>query len=67
MKYANIGVQLHYLPVHLQPYYQNLGFSEGDYPNSESYASNAISLPLFVDIKFEEQKYVVDTLKRLIT
>ena len=67
MKSANIGVQLHYLPVHLHPYYQNLGFSEGDYPNSESYANNAISLPLFVDIKFEEQQYVVETLKRLIT
>ena len=67
MKSAKIGVQLHYLPVHLHPFYQNFGFSEGDFPNAESYSSCAISLPLFIDISKDEQKYVAETLKDLIT
>ena len=41
-----VWVQLHYTPVHLQPYYRRLGFREGDFPEAEAYASNAISLPL---------------------
>ena len=45
LRAAGIGVQLHYTPVHLQPYYRRLGFREGDFPESEAYASNAISLP----------------------
>ena len=40
-----IGVQLHYSPVHLQPYYRTLGFSDGDFPEAEAYATNAMSLP----------------------
>ena len=67
MKSAKIGVQLHYLPVHLHPFYQNFGFSEGDFPNAESYSSSAISLPLFFDISKDQQKYVAETLKGLIT
>ena len=47
MRSASIGVQLHYLPVHLQPYYRSLGFKEGDFPEAEKYAHNAMSLPLF--------------------
>lgn len=42
-----IGVNLHYIPVHLQPYYQNMGFKHGDFPASEHYYQEAISLPLF--------------------
>ena len=46
----NIGVQLHYTPIHLQPYYRGLGFSEGQFPHSEAYAFSALSLPLFPGI-----------------
>lgn len=43
----NIGVNVHYIPVHTQPYYQKLGFKQGDFPCSEAYYSQAITLPLF--------------------
>ena len=42
-----IGVNLHYMPVHLQPYYREIGFQEGDFPKAEKYGQEAISLPLF--------------------
>ena len=46
LRAANIGVQVHYTPVHLQPYYRRMGFREGDFPEAEAYSSNALSLPL---------------------
>lgn len=63
LKDNGIGVQIHYIPVHLQPYYQKLGFKEGDLPNSESYAKNSFSLPLYPGISNEIQEYVVFKLK----
>lgn len=66
MRAAGIGVNLHYIPVHLQPYYQNLGFAEGDYPEAEGYFSEAVSLPLFPDLTDEQQDYVVEQLRGLI-
>ena len=48
LRASGIGVQLHYSPVHLQPYYRALGFTEGEFPEAEAYASSAISLPLFL-------------------
>lgn len=47
LREAGIGVNLHYIPVHLQPYYRDLGFAKGDFPNAENYYSRAISLPLY--------------------
>ena len=43
---AGIGVQLHYSPVHLQPYYRSLGFVEGQFPEAEAYGSSAIVFPV---------------------
>ena len=43
----DVGVNVHYIPIHTQPYYLQFGFSKGDFPNSESYYSRAISIPLF--------------------
>ena len=63
LRNRNIGVQLHYLPVHLQPFYRQLGFKEGDFPNSEKYALSAISLPIYPELINEDQKYVIDCLK----
>ena len=65
LRKKNIGVNLHYIPVHTQPYYQNLGFSWGDFPNSEAFYKKAISLPMFPSLSFDEQCYVIDTLKTL--
>jgi UDP-4-amino-4,6-dideoxy-N-acetyl-beta-L-altrosamine transaminase len=59
-----IGVQLHYSPVHLQPYYRRLGFGEGHFPESEAYATSAFSLPLFPGLTDQEQERVVDALSR---
>lgn len=64
LRAAGIGVQLHYSPVHLQPYYRALGFAEGQFPESETYASSAISLPLFPGLNAEEQERVVATLAK---
>lgn len=55
----NIGVNVHYIPVHLQPYYQKLGFKAGDFPNAERYYQRAISIPLFAQLTEAEQGQVV--------
>ena len=64
LRAEGIGVQLHYIPVHLQPYYRRLGFGEGQFPQSEAYATSAISLPLFPGLTPEEQQRVVHALSR---
>ena len=66
MRAAGIGVQLHYTPVHLQPYYRRLGFQEGQFPSAEQYARSAISLPLFPGLTDQDQQRVVRTLDSLI-
>ncbi|MBB1073509.1 UDP-4-amino-4,6-dideoxy-N-acetyl-beta-L-altrosamine transaminase [Rhodoferax sp. 4810] len=64
LRQAKIGVNVHYIPVHLQPDYQRLGFKLGDFPQAESYYGNALSLPLFPDLTESEQFYVVSELQR---
>ena len=66
LRAAGIGVQLHYSPVHLQPYYRKLGFYEGDFPEAEAYACNAISLPLYPGLQEEDLQRVADTITTLI-
>ena len=66
LRSAGIGVQLHYTPVHLQPYYRRLGFREGDFPEAEAYASNAISLPLYAGLQDDDQQRVTRTLATLL-
>jgi UDP-4-amino-4,6-dideoxy-N-acetyl-beta-L-altrosamine transaminase len=67
LKAQNIGVNLHYIPVHLQPYYQQLGFNKGDFPQAELYYQNAVTLPLFPDLSMQDQDYVVSCIKQLCT
>ncbi len=66
LRAAGIGVQLHYSPVHLQPYYRRLGFGEGDFPQAEAYARNAISLPLYPGLQEREQELVGQILADLL-
>ena len=66
LRAAGIGVQLHYSPVHLQPYYRSLGFAGGGFPEAEAYASNAISLPLYPGLQEQEQAHVVQVLSSLL-
>jgi len=63
---AGIGVQLHYSPVHLQPYYRTLGFAEGQFPESEAYAISAISLPLFPSLAEADQVRVFTVLGEIL-
>lgn len=62
LRAAGIGVNLHYIPVHTQPYYQNLGFRKGDYPQAEQYYREAISLPMYQSLSAEQQDQVVAAL-----
>ena len=61
----NIGLNIHYIPIHLQPYYQNLGFAKGDFPEAERYYDEAISIPIFTKLTTNQQDYVIDKLKLL--
>ena len=66
LRAAGIGVQLHYTPVHLQPYYRRLGFREDDFPEAEAYATNAISLPMYPGLSDPEQQRVAAALAALL-
>lgn len=66
MREAGILVNLHYIPVHLQPYYQEIGFKEGQFPEAEQYYKEAISLPMFPTMTENQQNQVVSTLKKLL-
>jgi len=61
-----IGVNVHYIPIHTHPYYRQLGFKEGDFPNSEYYYSRAISIPIFHSITLDQQSEVIFQLKRVL-
>lgn len=66
LRAAKILVNLHYIPVHTQPYYQQMGFSWGDFPEAETYYQEAISLPLFPTLTYAEQDFVVQELQRAL-
>ncbi|WP_209326995.1 UDP-4-amino-4,6-dideoxy-N-acetyl-beta-L-altrosamine transaminase [Pseudoalteromonas sp. PA2MD11] len=66
MREQGIIAHVHYIPIHLQPYYQALGFSEGDYPNAETYYKQAVTIPLHPAITVDEQQFVINTLIGLI-
>ena len=61
-----LGVNLHYIPVHTQPYYKSIGFTQGDYPVAEKYYSCAISIPLYHGLTIEEQDQVISILKKVL-
>ncbi|WP_181296615.1 UDP-4-amino-4,6-dideoxy-N-acetyl-beta-L-altrosamine transaminase [Pseudomonas sp. Q2-TVG4-2] len=60
-----IGVNLHYIPVHTQPYYQRMGFHVGDFPESERYYAEAISLPMFQTMSEEQQDDVIAAVRKV--
>jgi len=67
MREKGIGVNLHYIPVHLQPFYKNLGFSKSDFPEAEKYYAEAISLPMYPGLSESEQDKVVVSLERCLS
>jgi UDP-4-amino-4,6-dideoxy-N-acetyl-beta-L-altrosamine transaminase len=62
LRAAGIGVNLHYIPVHTQPYYRQRGFNHGDFPAAERYYAEAISLPLFATMTEQQQDQVLAAL-----
>lgn len=66
LRQHGIGVNVHYIPVHTQPYYQTMGFAKGDYPEAERYYSTAISLPMFPNLTEQQQDYVVSSLQEAV-
>lgn len=63
LRAKDIMVNLHYIPVHTQPYYQRMGFKQGDYPEAEQYYLEAISIPMHPTLTDDEQDYVVNSIK----
>ena len=66
MRERSIGVNLHYIPVPTQPYYQNMGFKKGEFPESEKYYAEAISLPMYPKLTDGEQDHVIEALKKSV-
>jgi UDP-4-amino-4,6-dideoxy-N-acetyl-beta-L-altrosamine transaminase len=63
MRQAGIGVNVHYVPVHLQPEYRKRGFAAGNFPVAEAYYNEAITIPLFPTLTIEDQDKVIAALK----
>ena len=60
MKESGINLQIHYIPIHLQPFYQkHYGFNTGDFPVSERFYRNEVSLPIYPDLSNDDQKKVI--------
>lgn len=62
----NIGVNVHYIPVHTQPYYRQLGFKVGAFPKTEQYYQHAITLPLFPGLTEKKQEYIIECLHKVL-
>ncbi len=60
-----LNLQVHYIPVHTQPYYRDLGYKWGDYPNAEDYYNHTISLPLYPDLTDKDLEEIVRRIKSL--
>ncbi len=66
LRAQSIGVNLHYIPVHTQPYYERMGFKAGDYPQAEQYYAEAISLPMYQTLSDQQQDQVVKVLQAVL-
>lgn len=66
LRERKIFAQIHYIPVHLQPYYRALGFGPGMFPEAEAYYEEAISLPMFPALTNDEQDRVAETLRDIL-
>ena len=66
LRKMGVGVNLHYIPIHTQPYYLKMGFKRGDFPQSETYYSEAISLPMYPGLASDDQMRVVQSLNSVL-
>lgn len=60
LKTQNIFCQVHYIPVHWQPYYRDLGWKKGDLPEVEKYYEKCLSLPMYPTLSEQEQTFVIE-------
>ena len=63
LRAKDITVNLHYIPVHTQPYYQQMGFKQGDFPQAEQYYREAISIPMHVNLSDHDLQYIANSLR----
>jgi UDP-4-amino-4,6-dideoxy-N-acetyl-beta-L-altrosamine transaminase len=66
LRESGVGVNVHYIPIHIQPYYRQFGFRDGDFPISESYYNRAITIPLFHSMTFNQQDQTVSILRKIL-
>lgn len=66
LRAADVLVNVHYIPVHTQPYYRQLGFKCGDFPQAEAFYEEAISLPMYYSLTENDQDFVISTLKDIL-
>lgn len=66
LRTKEIFAQVHYIPVHIMPYYQALGWRAGDFPHAENYYAHCLSLPMFPSLTDEEQQYVVACVREFV-
>jgi len=67
MKNNNINLQVHYIPIHLQPYYRkNYGFKNGDFPVAEKFYEKEITLPIYFSLKEHQIYKTIKLIKKLI-
>ena len=66
LRKKKINVNLHYIPVHLHPYYRKLGFRPGNFANSERHSKTAISLPIYPSLKEKTVKKIVKLINNFI-
>jgi len=57
-----IGVQVHYIPIYRQPFYQQFGFQYSNFPNCEQYYQTCLSLPIYPELSQEQQQYIIDSI-----
>ncbi len=61
-----VGVNVHYIPIHLHPFYQKMGFKQGDFPGAEFFYNNALTLPLFPSLSDQQQNTVIEVLHEIL-
>ena len=66
LRKKSIFAQVHYIPVHYQPYYRRLGWKKGDFPQAEAYYERCLSLPMYPALTDEQQEYVIETILTII-
>ncbi len=66
LRKKGIYTNVHYLPIHLHPFFKKLGFKSGQYPNSEKYGNEALSIPIYPNLKIKDQKKVIKEILKIL-